>query len=137
MQTLVSGIRHVGIVVNDLDSAVNFWTVFLDFKVERTLEEAGEVVDKMLGLNDVCVTTVKLRGGNGTMVELLKFHSHSDKPNWAGSPFSTGLTHIALDVEDVDRLAQRLRDAGFARIPAPTSAMVTFVRFILKVLKRY
>ena len=41
MQTLVSGIRHVGIVVNDLDSAVNFWTVFLDFKVERTLKKLG------------------------------------------------------------------------------------------------
>lgn len=122
MQALVSGIRHVGVVVNDLDAAIDFWTVVLDFKVERILEESGETVDRMLGLNGVRVTTVKLRGCNETMVELLKFHSHPDKPRWAGAPFSTGLTHVALDVEDVDKLGKRLQDAGFPlRISAPSS----------------
>ena len=46
------------------------------------------------------------------MVELLYFHSHPDQQIWIGRPFSTGITHIALTVADIDKVASKIRQVG-------------------------
>jgi len=42
----------------------------------------------------------------------LPIHSHPDQPTWQGALNSTGFTHIALAVEDLDVAYQRLTEAG-------------------------
>lgn len=108
----MTGIRHTGLVVADLAHALDFWCGIMGFSVVRQMEESGVHLDAMMGLKDVRVTTVKLTAPNGGMLELLRFHSHSDKQAWEGTPYSTGLTHIALTVEGLDELCERLARAG-------------------------
>ncbi len=108
----VKRIRHTGLVVADLPRALRFWRDLLGFRVVRQMEESGPYIDAMLGLQDVQVTTVKLAAPDGSLIELLKFHSHPDAPAWCGPPCSTGFTHIALEVTDVAALCQKLADAG-------------------------
>jgi catechol 2,3-dioxygenase-like lactoylglutathione lyase family enzyme len=115
----VSAIRHVGLVVADLEGALAFWCGILGFRVERRMDEAGAYLDNMMGLKDVRVTTAKLAAPDGSLIELLKFHSHPDRPGWTGTPYSTGLTHIALTVSDLDALCHRLETAGVT-LKAPT-----------------
>ncbi|XDZ70380.1 VOC family protein [Alphaproteobacteria bacterium LSUCC0744] len=114
---MIKAIRHVGIVVSNLENALSFWRDILGFSVIRKMEEAGPQIDAMMGLNDVRVTTVKLVAEDGSMVELLKFHSHPEKDIWTGSPFSTGITHIALTVGDIDKAVREMKNAG-VRFPA-------------------
>lgn len=109
---MISTIRHVGIVVSDLEASLNFWCDVLGFTVIRRLEESGSYVDLMMGLDDVQVTTVKLSAPDGGLIELLKFHSHVDEPTWGGRPFSTGLTHVAFTVENLQDVFQKLCQAG-------------------------
>ena len=109
---MIKALRHVGLVVNDLNSALNFWRDIMGFKVIRRLEEKGEIIDKILGLKNVDVTTIKLSAPDGNVLELLRFNSHRSRSNWSGSPYSTGLTHIALTVQDMERTCQRLKKAG-------------------------
>lgn len=109
---MITAIRHTGLVVTDLPKALEFWCGLLGFAVSRQMDESGPHIDAMMGLKDVRVTTAKLSAPDGNLLELLKFHSHPDKPEWQGSPYSTGLTHIALTVRNLDEAYGRLQDAG-------------------------
>jgi catechol 2,3-dioxygenase-like lactoylglutathione lyase family enzyme len=115
---MISAIRHTGLVVTDMARALNFWCDLLGFRLVRKMEEAGPHIDAMMGLKDVRVTTVKLAAPDGNLIELLCFHSHLDKPRWLGTPYSTGFTHIALTVDDLDQLVLKLTKEG-VRFPAP------------------
>lgn len=114
---MISAIRHTGLVVADLERALHFWCDVLGFRVERQMDESGPHIDAMMGLQGVHVTTAKLAAPDGNLIELLHFHSHPDKPTWKGEPYTTGFTHIALTVENLDELLQRMKAAG-ATVPA-------------------
>lgn len=109
---MITTIRHTGLVVADLPRAIDFWCGLLGFVVSRQMEESGPHIDAMMGLKDVRVTTAKLSAPDGNLLELLYFHSHPDKPEWEGNPYSTGFTHIALTVRDIDQAFQLLQQAG-------------------------
>ena len=109
---MIQSIRHVGIVVADLEKALYFWSKILGLRVYKRMDESGPHIDAMMGLRDVEVTTVKLSDPDGSMIELLHFHSHPDKKQWLGTPFSTGITHIAFTVTDIDSIFRDLSKEG-------------------------
>lgn len=115
---MISAIRHTGLVVADLERALHFWCDVLGFKVVKQMDESGPHIDAMMGLRDVRVTTAKLAAPDGNLIELLRFHSHPDQPQWDGTPHSTGFTHIALTVDDLDQLVSKLTLEGVS-FPAP------------------
>lgn len=116
---MITAIRHTGLVVTDLERALGFWCDVLGFKVSKQSEESGPHIDAMMGLSGVRVTTVKLAAPDNNLIELLRFHSHPDRPNWTGQPFSTGLTHIALTVKNLDEAHSRLSAAGVVFLAPP------------------
>lgn len=109
---MITQIRHTGLVVADLDRALSFWCELLGFRIAKSMEESGPHIDAMMGLQDVRVTTVKLAAPDGNLIELLHFDSHPDQPAWSGTPYSTGFTHVALTVDDLDAVCQKLAAAG-------------------------
>ena len=114
---MITAIRHVGLVVTDIEQSLKFWCDTMGFVVSRQMEESGLHIDAMMGLRDIRVTTAKLAAPDGNLLELLQFHSHPDKTRWEGMPYSTGFTHIALTVKDLDETLCRLKQFG-ASIPA-------------------
>lgn len=127
---MITAIRHVGLVVADLEKSLRFWCDTMGFVVSRQMEEYGPHIDAVMGLNDVRVTTAKLADPNGNLLELLHFHSHPDKPYWQGEPYSTGLTHIALTVSNLDSLEIALQANGFAFMDRPQLSVDKKVRVI-------
>lgn len=115
---MISSIRHTGLVVADFERALHFWCDILGFKVVKQLDESGAHIDAMMGLTDVHVTTAKLAAPDGNLIELLHFNSHPEQPRWNGKPYSTGFTHIALTVRDLDRFISKLTQEGVS-FPAP------------------
>lgn len=116
---MIKAIRHTGLVVADLEQALHFWCDVLGFTVAKRMEESGPHIDAMMGLSDVRLTTAKLAAPDGNLVELLHFHSHPDRPAWQGTPFSTGFTHIALTVSDLDAACRKLGDVGVSFAAPP------------------
>ena len=105
----VSGLRHTGIVVPDLDEALSFYRDLLGFKVERRMEEGGEYLSRILGEENITATTVKMSVPGGGMVELLHFPDHLGGPGLVDL-VSPGPTHIALTVTNLDALYARMTD---------------------------
>jgi len=110
---MIIGVRHTGIVVHEIQGALYFWTNLLGAKVIVDQIEEGEFISQLLGMEKVIVRTVKLDTGGGTVVELLCFSSHKNESNWDGKPHSTGLTHIALNVSNIETLTLNLEAAGY------------------------
>ena len=109
---MITQIRHTGLVVHDLENMLHFWCDLLGFQIAKRMDESGPHIDAVMGLKDVRLTTVKLVAPDNNLIELLQFHSHPGQPVWDGSPNSTGFTHIALTVEDLENTYQKLVDAG-------------------------
>ena len=109
---MITQIRHVGLVVADLDKAIQFWCDILGFRIAKKMDESGSHLDAIMGLDNVKVTTVKLKAPDNNLFELLHFHSHPDEHEWKGTPYSTGLTHIAMTVKNLDAVCKKLTQAG-------------------------
>ena len=116
---MIIQIRHTGLVVADLEVALHFWRDLLGFTVARQREESGPHIDAMMGLEHVRLTTVKLTAPEGGMIELLYFYSHPDQPAWTGTPCSTGFTHVAMTVKDIDNLCEALKKEGVVFFAPP------------------
>lgn len=106
-------VRHCGIVVSNMEKSLHFYRDLLGLKESRVMNESGEFIDSILGLENVQVTTVKLSGDDGpTLVELLEFKSHQDEDPARRTLYSIGPTHAAFTVDNLDEVYCRLSEAG-------------------------
>ena len=112
---MITGVRHTGIVVSDIEPAIKFWVDLLGFKIQSDQLEEGDFIDSLLGLKNVSVRTVKLSAEDGTLIELLHFNSHKSLSKWGGNAYKTGLTHIALNVQDINYLVSTLELNGYSQ----------------------
>ncbi|MBE2179877.1 MAG: VOC family protein [Chthoniobacterales bacterium] len=125
-------LRHFGIVVKDLDRALEFYCGKLGLSVSRRMEESGAFLDAVLAAPGTRVTTVKLAAEEGpTLLELL--HFEAPKPGEAEMPslFRTGVTHFALTVDDLNTLHESLSAGGtpFLSEPRKSPDGLAFVAF--------
>ncbi len=98
----------MGIVVNDLDKTRDFWINTLGFKLHVEALEESPFIDELLAIKDPALTTIKLIDSKGFIIELLKFENYQVENYWSGDLKTTGLTHIALTVDNLDELVEIL-----------------------------
>jgi catechol 2,3-dioxygenase-like lactoylglutathione lyase family enzyme len=125
--------RHVGIVVKDLAKTTDFWTNLIGFKLHIDAIEQSPYIDELLGIPNPGLRTVKLIDENGFIIELLAFANYPAKDNWEGSLATTGLTHIALTVNNLESLTTKLKKNNYKFISeikkSPNGAVkVVFVK---------
>lgn len=102
---------HVGICVSDTQRAIRFYTEALGFKLGRSTE-AGAPFEILTELPEMKLHASFLTRG-GIMIELLRY----DRPGSVGSaerrPMNQlGLTHLALEVADIDTVIERIERQG-------------------------
>jgi catechol 2,3-dioxygenase-like lactoylglutathione lyase family enzyme len=105
--------RHVGIVVKDLAKSTDFWTNLIGFKLHVDADEQSPYIDELLGIENPGLRTVKLIDENGFIIELLRYSNYTAQDNWVGSLSTTGLTHVALTVENLEILTTQLRESNY------------------------
>lgn len=105
--------RHVGIVVKDLAKTTDFWVDLIGFELHIDAREISPYIDELLGIANPELRTVKLIDENGFIIELLEFANHPTKDSWEGNLATTGLTHIALTVSDLESLISKLTENNY------------------------
>jgi catechol 2,3-dioxygenase-like lactoylglutathione lyase family enzyme len=111
---MIRGIHHVAISTGDLERSLHFYRDLLGFEeAERFDWQAGtEMADSITGLKDSAAKSVMLRAGNA-YVELFEYQSPPPQPGDPERPVCDhGITHLCLDVTDIDALYERLVTAG-------------------------
>jgi hypothetical protein len=120
-------------VVNDLEKTRNFWINTLGFTLHVEAKEESPYIDELLTIKDPALTTVKLIDAKGFIIELLKFENYKVENSWSGDLKATGLTHIALTVDNLDGLVDNLNKQNYVllsdiKISPSKKVKVVFVK---------
>jgi catechol 2,3-dioxygenase-like lactoylglutathione lyase family enzyme len=110
----VTDFVHIGLVVEDLDETVRFLSL-LGLECGKPGVFGGGWIDRIIGLEDVTVEVVMVRGPGGSDIfEVVRFRSPSagtEEPTPAAN--RPGLRHVAFKVDDVRAVVDRVREAGW------------------------
>jgi len=109
----IQRLEHVGIVVDDLAAAIEFFVELgLELQGEGLVE--GRWADRIVGLDGVRSEIAMLRTADGHgEIELSKFHSPPAQDGDPHAPANTpGIRHLAFLVEDIDAMVAGLRARG-------------------------
>ena len=110
----IKRLDHVSVVVEDLPSAVEFFTA-LGMTTEGEAPIEGPWVDRVNGLENVRVDIVMMRTPDGLgRLELTKFRNPGlvDNEPAVAPPNTLGLRSVMFTVESIDDAVDRLRAIG-------------------------
>ena len=102
---------HFGLCVSELDRSMRFYCDGLGFEPAIRYEVGADFADTLEVSGDIAVVS-QFIARDGVSIELL----HYTKGGVTGSPSATrnqlGLTHLSLNVDDVDETAAKLVACG-------------------------
>jgi catechol 2,3-dioxygenase-like lactoylglutathione lyase family enzyme len=109
----IQRMEHVGIVVDDLAAAIEFF-VELGLEPRGKGQVEGRWVDRIVALDEVRVEFAMLQTPDGHgEIELVKFHSPPTQTGDPHAPANTpGLRHLAFLVDDIDAVVSGLQARG-------------------------
>jgi len=111
-------VRHVGLIVNDMDKSYELYRDILGFIPKVDHVEKGEFYEHLTGLISGIARTSKCYSEDGTCIEFIQYQSQSAESR-NKSLTSEGFNHIALNVDDLDSLHMRLQSIGLEFINEP------------------
>mgnify|MGYP001544517827 CR=1 FL=1 len=110
----IQRIDHIGVVVNDLAAAKEFFLDF-GFTVQGEAEEQSELLDKVTGVKNAKSQIVFLQAPNDQInIELTKM-IHPTDTSEVGKNFiySHGIQHLAFVVDDIEDIVASMKQKGY------------------------
>ena len=111
---MILGVHHVAISTPDVERALAFYRDVLGFEVvfDQTWPQGVAAADAITALDGSSARQLLLRGGNAYL-ELFQYHAPAPRPGDPQRPVCDhGITHLCLDVNDLDAEYERLVAAG-------------------------
>ena len=110
---MIRTIRHTGIVVTKMERALEFYRDLMGLKVVFDKKLGGdEFFGKLIALPGVRMRLVMLQAEDGNKVELFEFYSHPKKARETVETSDIGCSHIAVSVDDLDAVYEKLSRKG-------------------------
>ena len=94
-------VRHTGIVVKNIEKAVNFYRDVLGLRLISYITESGSHLDNCLNLENVSIEIAKLQADDNIIVELLCYKNPLSKER-SNRINDFGISHIAFTIENLD-----------------------------------
>ena len=119
----VLGFHHPGIVVPDLDRAIEFYTEFLGYELysRSSWTSENDGFNQVIGLDGSAASFCMLSGGNG-YIELFEYEAPAATVDPAAlGANEPGIRHIAIAVSDVAAMLERCVELGGHKMNDPFS----------------
>jgi catechol 2,3-dioxygenase-like lactoylglutathione lyase family enzyme len=105
-------IRHTGIVVSEMHRQLRFYRDVLGMEVWEDFVGEGPFLESLTAVPGARIWMIKLRSQQGGSIELLQYlNCPQDVPPRVRS-CDVGCNHVALQIDDIDGLYERLRQEG-------------------------
>lgn len=111
---MIHGIHHTAISSGDIERSLSFYRDLLGFEEVFKLnwDVGTEVLDNITGLKDSSARVVMLKAGNAC-VELFEYATPTPERAAGRRPVCDhGITHLCLQVSDIDGEYERLKAGG-------------------------
>ena len=102
-------IRHIGLVVKDLEKSIEFYEQVFNLNVINRMIEKGKYIEKLTGIDGVGVEWAKLTDDNSNILELIEYIAQKDPdPQIILKVNLLRSTHIAFTVKDINEIYEEL-----------------------------
>ena len=116
---MIEGIRHTGIVVNNLQKVCEFYLA-LGFKIQSKAKEEGIFIEKVTGFKNVNIEWIKMVLNDGNLMELIQYNNpQKEKKLNKQPPNQMGVSHIAFNVNDIESFCTNIVQLGGSIINEP------------------
>ena len=111
---------HTGITVSNLERSLHFWQNVLGFELSHTAYQTGELAREITGVAGAELKLAVLKAPGGHKIELLEYLAPPDRTKHADlRPCDVGSVHVALTVNDLDAILQRIAACGWKTAGKP------------------
>jgi catechol 2,3-dioxygenase-like lactoylglutathione lyase family enzyme len=111
---------HTGITVSNLERSVQFWQNVLGFELSHTAHQTGELAKEITGVAGAEIKLAVLRAPGGHKIELLEYLAPPDRKRRTDlRPCDVGHVHVALLVDDLDAVLERIAASGWKAAGKP------------------
>ncbi|HEX4653229.1 MAG TPA: VOC family protein [Candidatus Udaeobacter sp.] len=111
---------HTGITVSDLDRSLEFWRDVLGFEFSHRAHQQGEMAEQITGVKGAELQLAVVKAPNGHKIELLEYLAPSERrKSIKARPCDVGHVHVALLVDDVHAVLERIAASGWKAAGKP------------------
>tara|TARA_B100000780_G_C20984151_1_gene393407 strand:- start:184 stop:642 length:459 start_codon:yes stop_codon:yes gene_type:complete len=99
--------RHVGIVVSNLDVAIDLYINLFNYELKARYENtSGRSVDMLVGIQNACYDAAIIKLPDNNRLELIEYKSHNGAKRKPVLSNDIGCSHFAISVQDIDKIYQ-------------------------------
>jgi catechol 2,3-dioxygenase-like lactoylglutathione lyase family enzyme len=133
---MAKALRHVGIVVSDLEKTLKIFLEYLDCKlVSRSRDIKGEYLNSLVGLDNVLLHVAIVRTEDNSRIELLEYVSHRQQKKQNVKSNSIGVSHLALTVRNLRELFDNQSEFEVRFLTSPLRSPDGFVKVAYVVVR--
>jgi glyoxylase I family protein len=110
---------HTGITVENLERSLAFWHDVLGLELSHTAHQTGELAGEITGVAGAEIKLAVLKTPGGHKIELLEYLAPPDRKHSDVRPCDVGSVHIALTVDDLDAVLERIAASGWKAAGKP------------------
>jgi catechol 2,3-dioxygenase-like lactoylglutathione lyase family enzyme len=111
---------HTGITVSNLERSLDFWQNVLGFKFSHRAHQKGEMAEQITGVKDAELKLAVVKAPGGHKIELLEYLAPADRKKDVDlRPCDLGHVHIALTVENLEQLLEKIAASGWKAAGEP------------------
>jgi catechol 2,3-dioxygenase-like lactoylglutathione lyase family enzyme len=105
---------HTGITVSNLERSLAFWRDVLGFELSHRAHQTGELATEITGIPGAEISLAVLKVPGGHKIELLQYMAPANrKKNVDLRPCDVGSAHVALTVDDLDAVLEKVAACGW------------------------
>jgi len=105
---------HTGITVSNLERSLAFWRDALGFELSHRVDQKGELAAEITGVPDAEISLAVLKAPGGHKIELLQYTAPADRKQHVDlRPCDVGSVHVALTVDDLDAVLEKIAASGW------------------------
>ncbi|MEP6777233.1 MAG: VOC family protein [Chthoniobacterales bacterium] len=109
---------HTGFTVSNIERSLAFWQDVLGFELSHRAHHTGDLAGEVTGVPGAEISIAVLKAP-GHRIELLEYHSPSDRKHADLRPCDVGAVHVALSVDNLDLVLSTIAASGWRAVGQP------------------
>ena|SRR5437762_10974885 len=111
---------HTGITVSNLERSLEFWQNVLGFEFSHRAHQTSEMASEITGVPGAEIKLAVVKAPSGHKIELLEYLAPADRKKDVNlRPCDVGHVHVALTVENLDAILEKIAAAGWKAAGKP------------------
>jgi catechol 2,3-dioxygenase-like lactoylglutathione lyase family enzyme len=111
---------HTGITVSNLQRSLAFWQDVLGFEYSHTRHQKGKIAEEITSVAGAEIKLAVVKAPGGHKIELLEYLAPAGRKKHVDlRPCDVGHVHVALSVDDLNPVLQKISASGWKAAGQP------------------